>query len=44
VAATFSEKEALFREQAFPQALESNAEINLLEPRNAYNLIIELTV
>jgi hypothetical protein len=44
MAVIFSEKEALFREQAFPQALEGDAEINLLGPRNVYNLIIESTV
>ena len=44
VAATFSEKEALFREQAFPQALEGDAEIDLPGPGNAHNLITESTV
>ena len=44
IAATFEEKEALFREQAFPQALEIDADIDLPEPRNAYNLITELAV
>jgi hypothetical protein len=44
VAAIFSKKEALFREQAFPQALEGDAEIDLLGPGNVYNLITEATV
>ncbi|KAL3707906.1 hypothetical protein TMatcc_005888, partial [Talaromyces marneffei ATCC 18224] len=38
IAATFSKKEILFREQAFPQGPESSAEIELLEPGDAYKL------
>uniref|UniRef100_A0A093VF66 Putative RNA-directed DNA polymerase from transposon X-element n=1 Tax=Talaromyces marneffei PM1 TaxID=1077442 RepID=A0A093VF66_TALMA len=38
IAAKFSEKEILFREQAFPQGPESSAEIELLEPGDAYKL------
>ena len=44
IAAIFKEKEALFKEQAFLQALKIDANIDLLKPRNAYNLITELAV
>ncbi|QGA12366.1 hypothetical protein EYB26_000010 [Talaromyces marneffei] len=44
IAATFSEKETLFREQAFPQGLESSAEIELPEPGDVYKLANETAV
>jgi hypothetical protein len=44
IAATFSEKEALFREQAFPQAPESEALLDLPEPGHAHELVSEMTV
>uniref|UniRef100_A0A093V4Z1 Putative RNA-directed DNA polymerase from transposon X-element n=1 Tax=Talaromyces marneffei PM1 TaxID=1077442 RepID=A0A093V4Z1_TALMA len=44
IAATFSEKEILFREQAFPQGPESGAEIELPEPGDAHKLANETAV
>ncbi|KAE8550137.1 hypothetical protein EYB25_008668 [Talaromyces marneffei] len=44
IAAKFSEKEILFREQAFPQGPESGAEIELPEPGDAHKLANETAV
>ena len=44
IAATFEEKEALFREQAFPQAPETDVELELPGPGDAHKLVTETIV
>jgi hypothetical protein len=44
IAATFGEKEALFREQAFPQASKEDSRMTLPPPSTAHELVSEAVV